>query len=190
MKPSFKIFSIYLFVLFLLIIFGSCNSVKRVLKDPVKYKQVTDKFVESGGCVNDTITVTNTKDSIITDTVTQIIETKSPCPDFTQTLSDGTIVTSKDGNLSIKYKLKNTTIRTTRTITNTVTDKTLQNLLKEQRDSARTALLKTKLELKDTQTKLSEAKRKNLYTWIGIGVIVLLSIGLKTGLFKKFIPFI
>lgn len=41
--------------LFILLIFASCNPVKQVLKDPVKFEVVADEMVKRGYCLNDTI---------------------------------------------------------------------------------------------------------------------------------------
>lgn len=41
--------------LFILLIFASCNPVKQVLKDPVKFEVVADEMIKRGYCLNDTI---------------------------------------------------------------------------------------------------------------------------------------
>jgi hypothetical protein len=41
--------------LFILLVFASCNPVKQVLKDPVKFEAVADEMIKRGYCLNDTI---------------------------------------------------------------------------------------------------------------------------------------
>lgn len=194
MKPTVKIFSIYLFILFLILTFSSCNSVKRVLRDPVKFEKVAREVVKAGYCVNDTIVTS--KDSIVYKNKDSLVYVKIPtkCPDFDTTLVNGSRVISKDGQLSVTVPVKTVEKVVTRTITNSIRDKKLETILKEERDSLQLLYNKALLDIKSAKTdlraselELGEAKRKNLFTWIGIGVLALVLGFLK---FKKYIPFI
>lgn len=56
--------------LFVLLIFASCNPVKQVLKDPVKFEVVADEMVKRGYCLNDTIYKHSTDTLEVHDTTT------------------------------------------------------------------------------------------------------------------------
>lgn len=185
MKPSFFILGICTIFLFL----TSCNSVKRVLNDPIKFEKVAKEVVKRGYCINDTVTITKdsieykTKDSIIKDTV------DTPCPDFTAKTKNGATVISKNGVMTVTFPIKTKEIHTTRIITNNIRDKKLESILTTERDSLQILYTKSEKDLKEINKELSAEKRKNTFTWIGIGLIILAFIGVKTGLFKKIIPF-
>lgn len=190
MKPSIKIFTAYILLLILIIIIASCNSVKRVLKDPEKFEEVAREVVKRGYCINDTVIVTKdsikyiTRDSIIRDSI------DTPCPDFTKKFSSGAVVTSKDGVLSVTFPVQVKDKIITKTITNNIRDKKLEEILRGERDAALDRAAALKVERDKLQDELKSQKRKNTYTWIGLGIILLLGIGLKTGILKKFIPFL
>jgi hypothetical protein len=58
--------------LFILLIFASCNPVKQVLKDPVKFEAVADEMIKRGYCLNDTSYIYSTDTLEITDTLTMV----------------------------------------------------------------------------------------------------------------------
>lgn len=105
------------------ILLFSCNPVKQVLKDKDKFDQVKEAVIRSGACINDTIVTEVVKDSIVYKD--SIIERKVPCDDFKTTIGDDTL-SVKGGVLSISGKDK---IRVV-TKTNTVRDRSLENILK------------------------------------------------------------
>ena len=60
--------------LFILLILASCNPVKQVLKDPVKFEVVADEMVKRGYCLNDTIYKHSTDTLEVHDT-TMVLDT-------------------------------------------------------------------------------------------------------------------
>jgi hypothetical protein len=60
--------------LFILLILASCNPVKQVLKDPVKFEVVADEMIKRGYCLNDTIYKHSTDTLEVHDT-TMVVDT-------------------------------------------------------------------------------------------------------------------
>ena len=56
----------------ILLVFVSCNPVKLVLKDPVKFEAVADEMIKRGYCLNDTSYIHSTDTLEITDTLTMV----------------------------------------------------------------------------------------------------------------------
>jgi len=54
----------------ILLVFVSCNPVKQVLKDQVKFEAVADEVIKRGYCLNDTTYIYKTDTLEITDTTT------------------------------------------------------------------------------------------------------------------------
>lgn len=188
MKPSIKIFLTYILVLVIMLLLAtSCSPVKQVIKDPDKLSKVGRYLLDHNFCINDTVTVSkdsiiySTKDSIITDTVL------AHCPDFTKKFSNGLVVTSKDGILSIQGNQKTITKTIRTTVTHNIRDKKLESVLREERDSALDKQAKIKVSLDETTSELKASKRKNIITWSIFGVTIL---GLAIIKFKKYIPFL
>lgn len=107
----------------IVILLFSCNPVKQVLRDKDKFDQVKEAVIRSGACINDTIVTEVIKDSIVYKD--SIIERNVPCDDFKTTIGDDTL-SVKGGVLSVSGKDK---IRVV-TKTNTVRDRSLENILK------------------------------------------------------------
>ena len=59
--------------LLILLIFVSCNPVKLVLKDPVKFEAVADEMIKRGYCLNDTIYQHSSDTLEIHDTTTMVL---------------------------------------------------------------------------------------------------------------------
>jgi hypothetical protein len=59
---------------FILLIFVSCNPVRQVLKDPIKFEAVADEMVKRGYCANDTI-YTHSTDTLEFHDTTLVIDT-------------------------------------------------------------------------------------------------------------------
>lgn len=141
--------------------FLACNPVKRVLNDPSRFEQVKEAVIRSGACVNDTVTVETVKDSVIYRD--SLIEFKVPCPDFDTIIGhDGTQISISSGVLTAKVKAKETqkTIR----VTNTVKDRSLENILKADiawRDST----IKVYQDLLEGEQKVSSEQRSKKNTW-------------------------
>jgi len=56
----------------ILLVFVSCNPVRQVLKDPVKFEAVADEMIKRGYCLNDTSYIYKTDTLEITDTLTMV----------------------------------------------------------------------------------------------------------------------
>jgi hypothetical protein len=54
----------------ILLVLVSCNPVRQVLKDPVKFEAVADEMIKRGYCLNDTTYIHSTDTLEITDTLT------------------------------------------------------------------------------------------------------------------------
>jgi hypothetical protein len=57
----------------ILLIFVSCNPVKLVLKDPVKFEAVADEMIKRGYCLNDTIYQHSSDTLEVHDTTTMVL---------------------------------------------------------------------------------------------------------------------
>lgn len=137
----------------------ACNPVKQVLKDPKKFDIVTEAVIRSGACVNDTVTIELIKDSVIYKDSIINSEIKVPCKDFDTTMPDGTRIMVSSG--VIKYKPKYKEVITTKTITNNIRDRKIEDYLRRDissRDSAINAYMKL---YEDSQNKQIEAIKEN-----------------------------
>lgn len=122
-----------------LILLLGCNPVKQVLKDPVKFDQVKEAVIRSGACINDTITIQTTHDSIVVKDSIIEIKTTVPCSDFDTTLADGTFIGVSSGVLTYRHSCKEKEVIRTTTKTNNIRDRSFENILKkdiDNRDSA------------------------------------------------------
>lgn len=147
-----------------LILLLGCNPVKQVLKDPVKFDQVKEAVIRSGACVNDTITIQTTHDSIVVKDSIIEIKTTVPCSDFDTTLADGTFIGVSSGVLTYRHSCKEKEVIRTTTKTNNIRDRSFENILKkdiDNRDSAIRVYMKlytdsqfANKELKSSNTKL------------------------------------
>jgi hypothetical protein len=149
-------------LLICLILLIGCNPVKRVLNDREKFEQVKRAVILSGACINDTITIENTKDSVVYKD--SIIESKIevPCPDFEKNMPDGTLIKISSGVLTYRHNCKEKEVIRTVTKTNNIRDRALENILKgdiTKRDTAIAAYIKL---LNDSQIANSELKKENL----------------------------
>ena len=123
-----------IYYLLILLVLSSCSSVQKTMNkikaNPELSKAVV-KYVISDLklCVNDTVIVSKdsiiylTKDSLIRDTITA-----GKCPDFVQVLPSGIKVSSKNGVLDVQVPVKNTEKVVTRTVTNNIRDKKLEDI--------------------------------------------------------------
>lgn len=111
----------------LLIFVLGCNPVKQVLKDQEKFDQVAEEVIRRGKCINDTTVITQTKDSIVyKDSIIEHI-TSIPCKDFDTTIGRARIRVSSG---VLTYSAKDSIVYQTKTITNTVRDRALENILR------------------------------------------------------------
>lgn len=166
-------------LLICLILLIACNPVRQVLKDREKFEIVKEAVIRSGACVNDTITIENTKDSVIYKD--SIIEKtfNVPCPDFEKNMPDGTLIKVSSGILTYRHNCKEKEVIRTVTKTNNIRDRALENILKgdiQKRDSAIAAYVKlysqTQEELKDAKKKATMLKLKFWAIILAAGVII------------------
>ncbi len=146
-------------LIFILLI--GCNPVKRVLNDREKFEQVKEAVIRAGACINDTITIETTKDSVVYKD--SIIEKtfNVPCSDFEKNLPDGTLIRISSGVLTYQHNCKEKQILRTTTKTNNIRDKAYENILKgdiTKRDTAISAYIKL---LSDSQIANRELKKEN-----------------------------
>lgn len=119
----------------LLILLLGCNPVKQVMKDQSKFDKVAEEVIRRGYCVNDTTVITETRDSIVyKDSIIERISSV-PCKDFDTTIGRARIRVSSG---VLTYSAKDSIVYKKKTITNTVRDRSLENILKgdiSKRDS-------------------------------------------------------
>ena len=147
-------------VLIFILLIG-CNPVKRVLNDREKFEQVKEAVIRAGACINDTITIETSKDSVVYKD--SLIEKtfNVPCPDFEKAMPDGTLIKISSGVLTYKHNCKEKQILRTITKTNNIRDKAYENILKgdiTKRDTAISAYIKL---LSDSQIANRELKKEN-----------------------------
>jgi len=144
-----------------LILLLGCNPVKQVLKDPVKFDQVKEAVIRSGACVNDTITIQTTHDSIVVKDSIIEIKTTVPCSDFDTTLTDGTSIAVSSGVLTYRHSCKEKEVIRTTTKTNNIRDKSFENILKKDIDSRDSAIRVYMKLYTDSQFANKELKSSN-----------------------------
>jgi hypothetical protein len=160
----------YLLIIFLL---AACNPVKRVLKDQEKFDQVAEEVIRRGYCVNDTLIVTETKDSIVyKDSIVERVE-KVPCKDFDTTIGRARIKVSSG---VLTYTYKDSIVYRTKKVKETVRDRSLENILKEDisklQDSLKQALFEKKECAADLKATKREARNDGVKYWLIIVALV------------------
>lgn len=148
----------------------SCNSVKRVMKDPKKLEVVKTHLLKQGICINDTTVITYTDTVSTSDTVILqdflIIDKKVSI----DTIVNNVHVVIKDGVLKVTNNCKSFV----KTIENTVRDRALEIVLLRE-NSQKTDSIKYYqliLQEKNNQIKtLSKMRTRKTSPWV-----VLLSI--------------
>ncbi len=167
--------------LFILLLFA-CNPVKKVMNDPAKYKKVTDAFVLSGGCANDTVTVEVVKDTVIyRDSVVKEFY-NVPCKDFDTTFGD-TRISVSSGVLRYVHTCPKCDVKIIKQ-TNTIVDRTLEKVLRASivtKDSIISSYIKV---IAERDATISELKKKNRWMTIKMGAAFALFIVI---LFRKFL---
>lgn len=162
-----------MYAVFISFVIMACNPVKKVLKDKEKFDQVAEEVIRRGYCVNDTVTITETKDSIIYEDSVVIIAEQIPCKDFDTTIGRARIRVSS-GVLSYSYK--DSVVYRTKTVTNTVRDKSLEGILKKDitklQDSLKQALFDNKELASELKSSKREARNDQLKYWLIIVALV------------------
>lgn len=147
----------YLSVILVISLIG-CDPVKRVLKDETKFDLVAEEMVRRGYCINDTIVVTKIKDSIIRkDSVIEKL-VNVPCKDFDTSIGRARIKVSSG---VLTYSAPDSIVIRKETITNTVRDRKLEEILKKdisardkQIDSLKSTVRNSQIENKDLKADL------------------------------------
>lgn len=152
--PKWKLLLFFLLALWVLYTCSSCSPVKRVLLNDKYYKQVTDKFVLDGGCVNDTIFASDT--TVLFDTLYSL--------DYK---TDTVTIDNIKSIVKTEYKTVTKTVIIRDTAV--VTDQTQINLLKSQIASKDVKLKSKEDELSQVIGQLKEwkfkARKKNFMFW-------------------------
>ena len=178
-----------MFILSVFILQG-CNPVKQVLKDKKKLDIVAVEVIRQGYCVNDTVVETRVdtlyqSDSSAINSITLYKEIDTVFTDGTTLRIDSAGILSVGCPVKVQYK--------TVTKTETVRDKSLENILKK--DIAKLDSIKKSLEydirerdlvVKETQEKLRQANNKfRLF----IAVLFIIVAGRAYLKFRKYLPF-
>jgi hypothetical protein len=161
-------------LLIISLLIASCSPVKRVLNNKEMFDQVKEAVIRSGACVNDTITVETTKDSIVIKD--SIIERKVevPCKDFDTTFADGMKIKISSGVLTYQFNCPQKEVIKTVTKTNNIRDTKLENILKGDiaiRDQK--IAVDAKLYIAKTEEVSELKKDKNLLKVKLIGLLLL-----------------
>jgi len=133
----------------------SCNPVRQVLRDQVKFDQVAEEVIRRGYCANDTTVITELKDTVIyKDSLVTVIDSV-PCRDFDTTIR-GARISVRSGVLT--YAAKDSIVYQTKTITNSIRDKALENILKADIASRDRQVDSLKSAVRNSQTANKELK--------------------------------
>lgn len=151
-----------------------CNPVKRVMRDPERFSEVASEVIRRGYCVNDTTTITEVRDSIIyKDSIVERVH-NVPCKDF-DTVIGRARVSVIGGVLS--FKQKDSVVYRTRTVTNTVRDRTYEDTLKSDILILQSKLVVSGEQLDECQKnykdKVGKLRNDKLKLWL---IIVAMSI--------------
>jgi hypothetical protein len=146
-------------VLFILLI--SCNPVKKVLQDKDKFDIVANEVIRRGYCVNDTLVIEKIKDSIVyKDSIVTIVDSV-PCKDFDTTIGRAKIRVSSG---VLTYSAKDSIVIRTHKITNTIRDRSLENILKNDISSRDIIINKLNKDIVDSEIRNKEI-RADLLWW-------------------------
>lgn len=141
--------------LLLMFILAACSPVKQVLNNPKYFREVADSVVKRGYCVNDTVFETEykekitIKDSLIHDS--SFVRHLQSVVDFDTTFPSGVRVQIDSGHIEVYCPQKEKTISGVKTITQTVRDRKLEEIL-----NGEIKTLKSMLDLKEHECKRKE----------------------------------
>jgi len=145
----------YLSAIVISLLLIGCDPVKRILKDETKFDEVAQEMIRRGYCVNDTTVVTELKDTVIyKDSLVKVIESV-PCKDFDTTIGSARI-SVRSGVLT--FSAKDSIVYKTKTITNSIRDRSLENILKADISSRDKQIDSLKLAVRNSQTANKELK--------------------------------
>jgi hypothetical protein len=147
-----------------------------VLNDRSKFDIVANEVIRRGYCVNDTLIIEKIKDSVIyKDSIINIVDS-IPCKDF-DTLIGRARIRVSSGVLT--YSAKDSIVIRTHKVTNTVRDRSFENILKKDifsRDSIINKLNKdivdSEIRNKETRADLSWWKVRFALLCIAFGIVL------------------
>jgi hypothetical protein len=148
----------------LIFILAACSPVKQVLKNPKYFKEVADSVVKRGYCVNETLTVVEHD----TDTIVEVkvkhdsafVRSLQFVVDFDTTLTTGARIQIHKGKLTVSCPQKTKTVTNYKTITQTVRDKKLEEILKAENQALLERIKAKEIECKERDVKIGELKNK------------------------------
>ncbi len=147
-------------IVFLLtcLVMHACNPIKRVLKDPVKFKIVADSVVKRGYCVNDSVTTTISNVKLIykDTTIFKKVFVSKDCILDTITPDGFHIRLNPLIGLEVAYTGKQTEKIITNNIHTSVRDKRLENILKDELDTCNNRLKTSQIENKDLKVTIKD----------------------------------
>ena len=177
-KEIIIIMGVYILFLWLVLVMGSCNPVKMVLKDNEKFEQVAKEVVKRGYCINDTVIVDTGHVEIVHDTTRTVDSFKlgGTYQNIDTILPSGARVNILDDFLFVECP---EAVTTTQTLHKTafIRDKKLEDILKAEivvKDDSIKNLIFSNRD-KELVVKEAQAKLKNAIFrfWVLIAVLVL-----------------
>lgn len=177
-KEIIIIMGVYILFLWLVLVMGSCNPVKMVLKDNEKFEQVAKEVVKRGYCINDTVIVDTGHIEIVHDTTRKVDSFKlgGTYQNIDTILPSGARVNILDDFLFVECP---EAVNTTQTLHKTafIRDKKLEDILKAEivvKDDSIKNLIFSNRD-KELVVKEAQAKLKNAIFrfWVLIAVLVL-----------------
>ena len=172
------IMSVYIAFLWLILLLGSCNPVKQVLKDNQKFEIVAKEVVKRGYCINDTVIVDTGHIEIIHDTTRRVDSFKlgGTYQNIDTILPSGARVNILDDFLFVECP---EAVTTTQTLHKTafIRDKKLEDILKAEiavKDDSIKNLIFSNRD-KELVAKEAQAKLKNALFrfWVLVAVLIL-----------------
>lgn len=150
-----------------------CNPVKQVLKDKAKLDLVAKEVIKQGYCVNDTTVIEKIRDSIVYKY--SIIERVNniPCKDFDTTIGRARIKVSSG---VLIYSAKDSTVYRTKTITNTVRDRSLESILQQDIDSKTKDIDSLKNAVRSLQIENRDLRNENSWLTVKFWLIIIAAI--------------
>lgn len=155
-----------------------CDPVKRVLRDETKFDEVAEEMTRRGYCVNEVKVVTQIKDSIVyKDSIVEKL-VNIPCADFDTTIGRARIKVSSG---VLTYTAADSVVIRKETITNTVRDRKLEDILKKDISSRDQQIESLKLSVRSSQTENKELKADLRWSKIKFWLLVALVVGWTVG---------
>lgn len=157
MKLVYKIL-LFIFIGIFIMLLGSCDPVKRVLKDNKKFEKVASEVVKRGYCINDTIII----DSSRVDTFTKTIPVKEIIKltkNLDTILPSGVKIKLNDSLLNVTCP-ESQKIIITKYKTSYIRDKKLEDILNNELKACRDSILNLKITIKEKDLDIKNYKFK------------------------------